>query len=322
MSIITKTKRVLRKAQKALPVRWLVSYIRIGRGKRLEKKYSDYEYIKCAYKSCAGVEPDFINPKRYSEKLQWLKLFYRDPIMPICSDKYKVREYLEEKGYGYLLNNLIAVYDSAKDINPNELPERFAMKTNHGSNWNLICTNKKKINWFWWRRLFSTWLKRNLYTYGREWNYKEIEPKIIVEEFLEHSPLIDYKFMCFNGEPKYLQINHDIDNKHYVDFYDIEWNKLDFTYKNFHTSNITLPKPLLFDEMKSIATDLCTGFPHVRVDFYSFEKRIIFGEMTFFPSSGMHYPNPVEKDIMLGNELILPEPNHNLELLKQIQNNK
>ncbi len=312
-------KKIAATVQKSDAGKWFFNWVRIYMGKSNEKRLTDYEYIIKEYPLRTGEKINLKDPKRYSEKLQWLKLFYRNENMPICSDKYRVREYIEGKGYGHLLNNLIAVYDNGKDINPEELPDRFAMKANHGSSWNLICTDKSKVNWFWWKRIFNCWLKRNLYTFGREWNYKHIEPKIIVEDFLDHSPLVDYKFMCFNGVPKYMQINHDIDGKHYVDFLNIDWEKQGFTYKNYKMSDVLVPKPEQFEEMKEIATALAQEFPYVRVDFFNFEGRIIFGELTFFPGGGLQYPVPVDYDYILGQELTLPEPNHNLELYKKIQ---
>ena len=318
MSIKKSLRKFGKKIQKSDAGKWFFNKVRIQMGKRNEKKLTDYEYVTSEYLRRTGEEINLKNPQRYSEKLQWLKLFYRNDAMPVCSDKLLVRDYIEKKGYGHLLNNLVAVYDSGMDINPDELPERFAMKTNHGSSWNLICTDKSKVNWFWWKRIFNCWLKRNLYTYGREWNYQHIDPKVIVEEFLEYSPLVDYKFMCFGGEPKYMQINHDIDGKHYVDFLNINWEKQGFTYKNYEMSPVIPEKPAQFEEMKAIATELAKDFPYVRVDFYNFEGRIIFGELTFFPGGGFQYPIPVEYDYILGKELELPKPNFNLDILNSL----
>ncbi|MBQ4569112.1 MAG: glycosyl transferase [Ruminococcus sp.] len=319
MSLKNTLRKFGKKIQKSDAGKWFFHRVRINMGKKSEKKVTDFEYITTEYKRRTGEEINLKDPQRYSEKLQWLKLFYRNDAMPICSDKLKVREYMEERGYGHLLNNLIAVYDDGMDINTSELPDRFAMKTNHGSSWNLICTDKSKVNWFWWKRIFNCWLRRNLYTFGREWNYKHIEPKIIVEEFLDHTPLVDYKFMCFNGEPKYMQINHDIDGKHYVDFLNIDWEKQGFTYRNYTMSDILVPKPEQFEEMKKIARDLAQDFPYVRVDFYNFEGRIIFGELTFFPGGGFQYPIPIEYDYILGKELKLPEANFNLDILNSLK---
>ena len=166
----------------------------------------------------------------------------------------------------------------------------------------------------------NSWLKLNLYAFGREWNYKDIPPRIIIEKLIEHEPLIDYKFMCFNGEPKYLQINNDYQGTHYVDFYDINWNRVDFTYNKFKKSNHILPLPLQFEQMKELAKKLSAPFPYVRVDFYNPPGKIIFGELTFFPGSGLLPLDPVKNnyDEILGSQLDLPSPNYNLDLYNKI----
>lgn len=285
--------------------------------KMIVLRYSDMEYVKATYKKRFGREINLKDPKTYTEKLQWLKLFYRNDKMPICTDKYNVHEYLTELGYKYLLNELIGVYDNANAINFETLPDCFVIKATHGCSSNLICKNKSELDWPKWKRIINTWLDLNVYAFGREWNYKNITPRIIVEKLIEHQPLIDYKFMCFNGKAKYLQINNDFEGVHYVDFYDIDWNRVQFTYNKFRKSNHVLPKPAQFDEMKKLAEKLSAPFPYVRVDFYNPPNKIIFGELTFFPGSGLLPLIPQENkyDELLGSQLILPKANHNLHLL-------
>lgn len=287
-------------------------------------KYSDEASLRKSYKVRFSREIDLVNPKTYTEKLQWLKLFYRDKKIPITTDKYEVHEYLTNLGYKYLLNDIIGVYENANHIDFEALPDRFVAKTTHGSNWNLICKNKKELDWKKWKKIMNSWLKLNIYVFGREWNYEELVPKIVIEKLIEHEPLVDYKFMCFNGEPKYLQINNDYNGEHYVDFYDIDWNKVDFTYKNYKQSNRVLPPPELFEEMKELAKKLSAPFPYVRVDFYNPPDKIIFGELTFFPGSGLLPLVPVENkyDELLGSHLDLPVPNHNLDLFKKYTSKK
>ena len=166
----------------------------------------------------------------------------------------------------------------------------------------------------------DSWLKLNVYAFGREWKLWSYTREIIVEKFIEQDPLIDYKFMCFNGEPKFLQINNDYQGKHYVDFYDINWNKVDFTYNKFTQSNHTIPPPPQFKEMIEIAKKLSAAVPFVRVDFYNPPNKIIFGELTYFPGSGLLPLVPVENkyDELLGSYIDLPTPNHNLELHKKL----
>jgi len=294
--------------------------LRIIREKLSLARFSDETYITTTYKKRYGRDLNFKNPETYTEKLQWLKFFYRNSEMPVCTDKYTVRQYLTEHGYSYLLNSLIGVYNNANDIDFASLPDRFVAKANHGSSWNLICNDKNKLNWPVWRKIMNTWLKLNLFVIGREWNYKYIPPRIIIEEFIEHEPLIDYKFMCFNGEPKFIQINSKLKGEQYMDLYDINWNKMDSTYKYYIRSEGILDKPPKFKKMIELAKKISSPFPFVRVDFYNFNEKIIFGEMTFFPGSGLIPLIPAENkfDELLGSHLELPTPNHNLDLYKKV----
>lgn len=281
---------------------------------------SDEGYIRSTYKKRFGKEINLKHPETYTEKLQWLKLFYRNDKMPISTDKYAVHQYLEHLGYGQLLNKILGVYKNADDIDFSALPQEFVAKTTHGCGQNLICKSKTELDWQKWKKVMNSWLKLNVYAFGREWNYENIPPRIIVERLIKHEPLIDYKFMCFNGEPKFMQINSNEGSKDHVDFYDIEWNKVDFTYQRFAQSNNTVAVPPQFEEMKQLARQLSAPFPYVRVDFYNPPDQIIFGELTFFPGSGLLPLVPVENgfDEKLGAELILPEPNHNLQLYRKI----
>lgn len=282
-------------------------------------RFTDKDYIESTYKKRFGHPINLKDPKTYTEKLQWLKLYYRNDKMPIVTDKYEVREYLTALGHKNLLNEFIGVYVNANAIDFDVLPDSFVAKATHGCSSNLICKDKKKLDLKRWRKIMNSWLDLNVYAFGREWNYKDIKPRIIIERLIEHQPLIDYKFMCFNGEPKYLQINNDLDGVHYVDFYDIHWNRVDFTYNKFTKSNHVLPKPPQFEEMKALAKKLSAPFPYVRVDFYNPPSKIIFGELTFFPGSGLLPLKPIANkyDELLGAQLILPEANHNLNLLNK-----
>lgn len=289
--------------------------IRILREKYALATLTDEQYVKKTYKERFGYEINLNNPKTFQEKLQWLKLNYRNLDMPQCSDKYEVRNYLEEKGYGFLLNDLIGVYDNAKDINFDSLPNKFVAKANHGSGWNLICEDKTQLNWKQAVKLMNSWLKLNLYVFGREWNYKDIKPKIVIEKYLEHRPLNDYKYMCYNGKPEYMQVNNDVDGEHYVDFIDLsDWSLIPVTYGPYKMSGRLIEKPKQFDEMYNLACELSKPFPFVRVDFYNFDDKIIFGELTFFPGGGLWPFTPRKEgeywDKKIGEKLVLPNKNN------------
>ena len=287
---------------------------------------SDLKYIQRTYRERFEEEINLAEPRTFQEKLQWLKLFYRDSDMPVCSDKYRIREYLEKKGCAWLANEVIGVYTDARDIPFEQLPQKFVAKATHGSGWNIICDDKAAIDWPAKVKILNDWLKLNLYVFGREWNYKDVQPRIIVEKHLDHTPLNDYKYMCFNGEPRFMQLNNDFEGNHYVDFYKIDtWEHFPCTYGPYHFSaDRIIEKPKQHEKMMEIARDLSSQFPFVRVDFYNFDETIVLGELTFFPGGGFWPFTPREPgktyDLEVGTYLQLPEPNYNLELLAQIKN--
>ncbi len=285
-------------------------------------RLSDYDMIQKIYRERFLREANVAAPKTYTEKLQWLKLFYRDAKLPICSDKYRVREYLRDCGLEWLANDVLGIYTDAKDIDFDKLPNRFVAKATHGSGWNLICKDKAAFDRKGSVKLMNAWLKLDLSAFGREWNYKEIQPRIVVEKFIDHEPLNDYKYMCFNGEPLYMQINNDFEGSHYVDCYQIDgWKHMPFTYGPYRISDREIDPPPMHEKMTELARILSKPFPFVRVDFYNFDDTVILGELTFFPGGGLWPLNPVETgyDEILGQLIQLPEPNYNLELLAKLK---
>jgi len=291
-------------------------YIR-HKGIRLLNRLSDIEEINRLYKKKAnGKLPNIDKPVLFSEKMQWLKLNYRDKMMPIAADKYRVRELVNKKGYKNTLNELIAVYENVEDINIKELPNRFVLKATHGSGWNSIVNDKNKINWFWRKKILKSWLKHNIFWAGREWVYKDIKHRIVCEKFLkdESGFLIDYKFHCFNGEPKYIQANNGRGKKqHAQNFYDLDWNFMPFGKDLVPLKNVIIKKPTQLKKMIAMARDYARDYPYVRVDFYEVNKKIVFGELTFFPASGMPDFKPETYDKVWGDLLTLPKKNYNFE---------
>jgi hypothetical protein len=276
-------------------------------------KYTDRQAIDILYKSHVDTLPNLEHPTKFSEKLQWLKLYYRDPIMTQCADKYGVREYVTNCGYGYILNKLIASYEDVDDIDVAALPDRFVLKGSHGSAWNIICKDKNKINWTSWKLIMKSWMKQNLYWYGREWVYKDIKPRIVCEEYIEDlaGSLLDYKFFCFNGEPKFVQVDVGrFEKQNYRNFYDLNWGILPFGKDIPHNPNIKMNPPKNFSNMIKIARKLSEPFPYVRADFYNVDGQIYFGELTFFPASGTPDFRPTEYDEIVGSWLVLPVRNN------------
>ena len=306
----------------------LVNYLHLEywrhRGQRELKKFNDYDFICWMYKKKCGRALDLSDPKRYTEKLQWLKLFYRNDLMPIASDKYEVREYLKSLGYDYLLNELIGVYNSVDEIDFSKLPERFVVKASHGSHWNLIVKDKTKINWRIWKKIMKSWLKQNLYWFGREWNYKSQTPRIVVEQYLEDDSgeLRDYKIFCFNGKPCFMQIDQNRFSKHKRLYVDPNGQPLNFSDSSAEKGNLVFCFSSIHKEMLRISEELSKPFPVVRVDLYECGGKIYFGELTFFDGSGFYSFNPDSVDEELGAKIRLPEPNYNLELYNSLTANK
>ena len=265
--------------------------------------------LKIEFKRHAGYKLNLKKPKTFNEKLQWLKLYWYDSRAVICADKYSVRKYIESKGLGHILNDLYGVYDKVEDINFDTLPDKFIMKVNHGCGQNLVCTNKSQIEWDAEKKRFKKWLKTSHYFKSLEWVYRDIHPRIIVEKLIETKdgkPPKDFKIFCFNGEPKCLFVAKDRgEGTTKFDFYDLNWNPI--TVKNYYpNSNKIMTKPKELEDMIEYARILSEGFPHMRVDFYLEDGKVIFGECTFFHFSGNKPFEPIDFDYKLGSYLKLP----------------
>ena len=272
---------------------------------------SDKTVIRLQYYATLGRFPNLKNPKRFTEKLQWYKLNYRTPLMTQCADKYKIRFYLQDKGYEELSPELYQVCDSFEEIDFEKLPDAFAIKCNNSSGTNIFVKNKADMDVEKISAEAATWKKVKTISAGREWAYHNIEPKIVVEELLvsrdgtQKESLNDYKFLCFNGEPKVLWVDVDRDTNHKRAFYDMDWNMLDIT-SNRTKSDEPIEKPYGFERMIEIAKDIAKDFPFVRVDFYSVNEKIYIGELTFYPWSGCVQFTPDSYDFELGSYFELP----------------
>ena len=275
------------------------------------KNYSDIEAVNKLYLEYSGKLPNIENPKTFSEKQQWLKLNYHNPLMTICADKHKVRAYLIEKGYESILSTIIGYYKTIDEFKTESLPNKFVLKASHGSGWNLIVKDKNLISWVPWKKIMQCWLDNNIFWSGREWPYKNMAHGIICEEYMEDESgqLMDYKFFCFNGNVKFVQANKGRGTeKHAQNFYDLYWKLLPFGKNLEPLPDVNIKQPICLEEMIAIAKDLSKGFPFVRVDLYEINGNIIFGEMTFFPKSGLPDFTPIEYDTIIGDMLTLPEP--------------
>ena len=254
---------------------------------------------------------DFDRPKSFCDKANWLKLYWYDPLVCQCADKVGMRAYVAEKVGGSFLVPLVAVYDRAEDVDFAALPNRFAMKVNWGSGQNVICPDKARLDPDDVCRKLAHWMRRdqNHYFDGLEWGYRDIVPKIVVEEFLENAgDLPDYKFYCFNGQPRVVAVVRGRNSAApTATFYDEAYRKLPMTMRGWKILDRDVPRPAQWDRMLAAARALSAPFPHVRVDFYiPAEGELKVGELTFWSSNGLTPHEPPEWDRRLGDMLELP----------------
>lgn len=273
---------------------------------------SDEKKLRKLFKKRLNRELNLKNPVKYNDKIQWLKLYWRDPLATKCADKYEVREFISETIGDEYLNELIGVYDSVEEIDIQALPQSFVLKGTHGSGYNVICKDKDKMDWKKEFKKMRRWLRLSYYLEEREWVYKDIKPRIICEKYMEETnaeDLRDYKIFCFNGEPKLIQVDANRFNDHKRNYYDLDWNLLDISIDVPSDTDTIIDPPEKLSEMIELSKVLSKNFPHVRVDFYEVDQKIIFGELTFFHSSGFGQFNPAEYEIEWGNYLELPKVN-------------
>lgn len=276
---------------------------------------SDELYIKWLYYLECGHKLNLANPKRYNEKLQWLKLYYRAPLWTQMVDKYRVKKLVSKRVGGEYVAPVLGVWERAEDIEWDKLPNQFVLKTNHdsGNNGVFICKDKSKIEKEKWIQKINASLRRDTSIPGREWPYRDVKRCVFAEQYLEDATgeLRDYKFFCFDGVVKYLFIATERQSGGEVkfDYFDADFNHLDIV-QHHPMSEKPIEKPALFDEMKSLAAKLSEGLPEVRVDLYEVNGRIYFGEYTFFHHGGMVPFHPDKWDFVWGEQIHLPEANN------------
>ncbi|AVR00344.1 hypothetical protein OBCHQ24_15480 [Oceanobacillus iheyensis] len=270
---------------------------------------TDKALIKKRFRKRLGREVNLIHPIKFNDKLQWLKLNWRDPLATKCADKFEVREYVEKMIGSDYLNELYGVYESIDEINIDKLPKSFVLKGTHGSGFNIICKDKNKMDWKLEFKKMKRWLKTNYYWRNREWVYRDIKPRIICERYMEEKEsgeLRDYKIFCFNGEPKIIEVDFDRFDNHKRNFYDLKWHLIDLEIQYPSDGNVNIKQPKTLEKMIELSKILSKNFPHVRVDFYNLDDQIIFGELTFFHESGMGKFYPPEFELEMGNYINLP----------------
>lgn len=236
-----------------------------------------------------GKKLNLKNPQNLNEKLQWLNLYTYDERKVKCADKYFAREYIIKHGLEEYLPKLIGVYENVDDIDFEKLPEKFALKCTHGAGFNIICKNKSILDIEKSKIDLNKWLHTDFGISAGEMHYSKMKPRIICEEFLnglDNEVPIDYKFFCFNGVPRFLEVCTGRFKDLKFSFYDMDWNFLDYQSKKYKGKSKFINKPESFDKMKEIAKSLSNGFNFVRVDLFDIKGEPYIGKMTFTPHAG------------------------------------
>ena len=275
---------------------------------------NDKLYIDYMFKYRIGSKMDWENPVTFNEKLQWLKLYDRRPEYHIMVDKYEVKKYVSSRiGDQYIIPT-IGLWEKVEDIDFNSLPNSFVLKCTHDSGSIVLCPEKKNFDKEKAISKLRKGLNRDMFYWGREWPYKGLRRRIIAEQFLRDesgTDLKDHKVLCFNGEPKLIELHQNrYTSNQSQDFYDTNWEKLPISQNGvslYQVTNKRIPKPDTLDEMIVLSRILSKGIPHIRVDWYSIDKKLYFGELTFFDGSGFDPYDDPKDDEMLGSWISLPK---------------
>lgn len=265
------------------------------------------------YRISTGNKLDLVCPKGFNEKMMWLNLNWQSPLKTACADKYLVRDYVQKKGFGHILNPIYGIYTTVEEISWDDLPESFVLKSTFGSGRNILCRDKAQLDTFKAKKELRKWLRRQVLNPTAELHYSQKTNKIICEHYIDTddgNPPIDYKFYCFHGEPKVVLAieGRNLDRPKKM-FYDMEWNPLE-EYANPQTTGGTIAKPSKLREMIEIARVLSGEFPFVRVDLYNIGNIVIFGELTFTPSGCLSKAHNEAGDMLLGSFLDLSRLEH------------
>ena len=266
-------------------------------------------YLKIKFKLITGNHLDLDNPQTFNEKLQWLKIHDRNPEYTKMVDKYEAKKYVASIiGEEYIIPT-IGVYDKFDDIDFDKLPNQFVMKCTHDSGGLVICKDKNTLDIKVARKKINKCLKKNYYYNGREWPYKNVKPRIIIEKYMvdeSNKELKDYKVFNFDGKPKIIQLDYDRFVKHKRNLYDKDWKYIEAAIKYPTDKNVKIDKPKSLNKMLELASILSKNIPHVRTDFYLIDDKIYFGELTFYHGSGYEKFTPEQFGKEMGEWLKLP----------------
>lgn len=265
----------------------------------------DKPYLKLRFRASMGKKLNLKNPQTFNEKLQWLKLNDRKPEYTMMVDKYESKKYVANIiGEEYIIPTL-GVWDKFDDIDFDKLPDKFVLKCTHDSGGLVICKDKSNFDKRAAKLKIEKSLNHDYFKWGREWPYKNVRPRIIAEQYMEDSALHelrDYKFFCFGGEPKLTLVCTDRFSKRGLkeDFYDLTWERMAMKRPNHDNADIKTPRPKYYNLMRDLSKKLSDNIPFLRCDFYEIDNKVYFGELTFFPATGMEGFYPDEWDKTLG----------------------
>lgn len=278
--------------------------------KKIFRLIPDKQYLKFKYWLVMDKKLDIDNPKTYNEKIQWLKLNDRELRYSKLVDKYDVREYVKEKISDRYLIPLYGVYNTFDEIDFEKLPNSFVLKTTHDSGGVVICKDKDELDLLKAKKKLEKSLRQNYFWRKREWPYKNVQPRIIAEKYMVDESgfeLKDYKFFCFDGHPEFMFIASGRSaGKTKFDFFDMDFNNIPVRQHYDRSDKPSLiVKPESFEDMKMLAAKLSHGMKHLRIDFYSINGDIYFGEITFYHFSGTERFEPETFDKVFGDLLEL-----------------
>lgn len=269
---------------------------------------SDEAFLKLRFRAEMGYKLDLEHPRTYNEKMQWLKLYDRNPLYPQMVDKYRAKEYVASLiGEEYIIPTL-GVYDSFDEIDFDVLPKQFVLKCTHDSHSIYICRDKACLDMERAERVLKRGLKRNPVRYAREWAYGPVPPRIIAEQYMEDEScqeLKDYKIFTFSGKAAVIEVDYGRFSQHMRNLYSLNWEYLNAAITYPSDPQHVIPRPEKLELMIELAERLAQNLPHLRVDFYSIESRIYFGEMTLYHEAGFGKPD-TELGLWLGEQLELP----------------
>lgn len=291
-------------------IRKLINKIRRKAAKNIWKKWLPWNFAHYIYWARTnGKELSWRHPRDINEKLFWLHRYWQHPLIVQCADKLGMREYVKRCGLESILTPIYAVYENAEQIDIDKLPNRFVLKCNHGSGFNIICKNKDTLDLLGTRQLIDQWLHTTIGFDTAEYHYQYIRPLAYAEEYIgdNNDERLEIQFFCFNGEPRHILVRNDLGDAAKQSFaisYDMNWNRVHERVQEDMSIDINMPKNLamLIDFTKRLAKP----FPHVRVDFYLVGEKVYIGELTFTTHGNILSNYTEDTLVKWGNELVLP----------------